>query len=69
MREKPEKSSEKQLEFEFDTVVVPDGGSEMITKNVIHVQFRPQKSTSLGNSRKDQALVERILLSAQRLKW
>lgn len=69
MRKKRDTAPEKQLALEFDTIVATPETSSIMTNNVVHVQFGMQKTTPLSGSPKDRALIERILQSAQRLKW
>lgn len=69
MRKKRDTAPVEQLELEFDTIVVTPEVSSSITNNVVHVQFGMQKTAPLSGSPKDRALIDRILQSAQRLKW
>ena len=69
MREKPDTASAKQLELEFDALVVTPSGSHLTANNVVHVKFGLQKSPQLSGPSKDQAIIDSILESAQRLKW
>jgi len=69
MREKPDAASVKQLELAFDTLVAAPTPPHSIANNVVHVRFGLQKSPQLSGSSKDQAIIEGILESAQRLKW
>ena len=69
MRKKRDSAPVKQLELDFDTVaVVPEAQKDTVS-NVVRVQFGTPKAPSLTGTPKDKALVERILQSAQRLKW
>lgn len=69
MQEKRDTHSEKQLPLEFDSVAATRNSSTSVANNVVRVQFGIQKNAPLGGSSKDQALIERILQSAQKLKW
>lgn len=69
MRKKRDTAPVEQLELEFDTMVVTPEVSSSIANNVVHVQFGMQKIAPLSGSPKDRALIDRILQSAQRLKW
>lgn len=69
MRENPDAASVKQLELAFDSLVVAPTPSHSIANNVVHVKFGLQKSPQLSGSSKDQAIIDSILESAQRLKW
>lgn len=69
MRKKRDTAPVEQLELELDAIEVPHEALSSITNNVVRVQFGMQKPPPLSGSPKDRALVERILQSAQRLKW
>lgn len=69
MRKKRDSAPVEQLELEFDAVVSAPEAPSSTTNNVVRVQFGAPKTPSLSGSPKDKALVERILQSAQRLKW
>lgn len=69
MREKPDTASVKQLELDFDALIATPSASNSIANNVVHVKFGLQKSPQLSGSFKDQAIIDSILESAQRLKW
>ena len=69
MQKKRDTAPVKQLELEFDTMVVIPEDSSKISNNVVHVQFGMQKTAPLSGSPKDRVLIDRILQSAQRLKW
>lgn len=69
MRKKRDSAPVEQLELQFDAVVSDVDAPSSTTNNVVRVQFGAPKTPSLSGSPKDRALVERILQSAQRLKW
>lgn len=69
MRKKREAPSEGQLELKFEPEVSSAEPLPTIGSNVVRVKFGAQKSVSLNGSKKDQALIERILQNAQKLKW
>lgn len=69
MQNKRDAHSEKQLPLEFDVTASTPEGSTRIVSNVVRVQFGLQKSAPISETSKDQALIERILQSAQKLKW
>jgi hypothetical protein len=59
----------EQMEFQFDTEALPTEVASFLANNVVHVQFGTPKTTPSKGTPKDQALIDRILQSAQRLKW
>jgi hypothetical protein len=69
MQDKRDTHSGKQLPLEFDTRVSSSKDSSDVINNVVQVQFWIRKNTPASGSNKDQALIERILQSAQKLKW
>lgn len=69
MQKKRDTPSEWQLELEFDTAVEIADSEPTKPSNVVKVQFRIPRTNTLSDSKQDQALIDRILQSAQRLKW
>mgnify|MGYP000856260441 CR=1 FL=1 len=69
MRKKRDTAPVEQLELDFESVVVTPDVPSSSASNVVRVQFGTPKTPSLTGTPKDRALVERILQSAQRLKW
>jgi hypothetical protein len=59
----------EQMEFQFDTEVTTSDFSHSAANNVVHVQFGAPKTVPLVDTPRNQALIDRILQSAQRLKW
>lgn len=69
MREERDSTPVEQLELDFDLLIAAPEVSPSKQSNVVHVQFGIQKAAAQRDALKDRALVERILQSAQRLKW
>jgi hypothetical protein len=69
MQNKRDAHSEKQLPLEFDAMTSIPEGSNRVVSNVVRIQFGLQKTVPISGSAKDQELIERILQSAQKLKW
>jgi hypothetical protein len=69
MRKKRDTPPVEQMEFQFDTSVTTPEVTSIAANNVVHVQFGMPKTVPLRGTPKDQALIDRILQSAQRLKW
>jgi len=61
--------SKKQLELNFEAPAMATEPSSVQVNNVFHVQFEQPKSEHFGGGDKDQALIDLILQSAQKLKW
>ena len=58
-----------QLSFDFEPEVASEVVSPTVLPNVIHVQFGLKKLLTKQKTHEDAALLERVLLSAQKLKW
>lgn len=69
MQKKRDSAPVEQLELEFAPLVLAQEVPSNTANNVVRVQFGTPRTPSLSGSPKDRALVERILQSAQRLKW
>lgn len=72
MQQKRDSAPVEQLELALEfapPVIAPHEVPRCTVSNVVRVQFGLQKATLMSSSSKDRALVERILQSAQRLKW
>ena len=69
MHDKRDTHSEKQLPLEFEALGSLPNDATNLVSNVVRVQFGAQKNGPVVRSDKEQALIERILQSAQKLKW
>ena len=59
----------EQLELEFNIALAASKTPPSIENNVVHVQFGLPKSQPSDKAVADRVLIERILQSAQRLRW
>jgi hypothetical protein len=62
-------ASLRQLELRLDSTDSPPKATSNIPSNVLHVQFGASAASRLEVAAKDQVFIDRILESAQRLKW
>ena len=69
MRKMRDTPSEGQLELKFEDSALRSEFATKINSNVVRVQFGIQKPTPVAGSKNDRVLIERILESAQKLKW
>jgi hypothetical protein len=58
-----------QLELRLDSTDSSPKAASNIPSNVLHVQFGASEASRLEFASKDQIFIDRILESAQRLKW
>lgn len=69
MQQPRDTPSEKQLELNFEAAAMATEPSSVQVNNVFHVQFGQPESEHFGGGDNDQALIDLILQSAQKLKW
>jgi hypothetical protein len=69
MQKKRDVPSDLQLELEFAALVVKVDAAPTTASNVVQVQFRRAKTAPLSCDKNEQQLINRILQSAQKLKW
>lgn len=69
MRKMRDTPSEGQLELKFEDSVLRSDFVNKTNNNVVRVQFGSSKPVSVAGSKNDRVLIERILQSAQKLKW
>lgn len=69
MQKQRDASSVEQLELEFNIALAAAETQPSIENNVVHVQFGLPKSQPCDKAVADRVLIERILQSAQRLRW
>lgn len=62
-------ASLQQLELGLDSANSSPKAPSNIPSNVLHVQFGASAASRLDVASKDQVFIDRILESAQRLKW
>lgn len=61
--------SEGQLELKFEAAAAHSEPLPDVVNNVLRVNFGVPKSVSLSGNKTEQALIERIIQNAQKLKW